>query len=135
MCVSRLNIVHASIDESGSIKGKIPGDQTGREICMRSFYNPSYGWDYHFRYTGEKKVGEVEVNLSVLKKGIKSNEVKSLQILLKGYGFKGANNKVLDIDGSFGANTEYAVKNYQKKNSIEVDGVVGSNTWNKLLKG
>lgn len=135
MCVSRLNIVHASIDESGNIVGKIPGDQTGKEICMRSFYNPSYGWDYHFRYTGEKKVGEIGMNLSVLKKGIKGNEVKSLQILLKAYGFKGSNNKVLDIDGSFGANTEFAVKNYQKKNSLEVDGVVGYNTWYKLLKG
>lgn len=135
MCVSRLNIVHASIDESGSIKGRIPGDQTGKEICMRSFYNPSYGWDYHFRYTGEKKVGEVEVNLKVIKKGMKDPEVGTVQILLKAKGYKGKDGKVLQIDNSAGSNTDFAIRAFQKKNSLEVDGVVGSNTWNKLLKG
>lgn len=50
MCVDENNIVHASINENGkTTNGKI-GDQTGKEICIRSFYNPSYGWKYHLRY-------------------------------------------------------------------------------------
>lgn len=52
MCVDEKNIVHASINEKGTVSGGKTGDQTGKEICIRSFYHPSYGWDYHFRYEG-----------------------------------------------------------------------------------
>lgn len=53
MCVDSKTIVHASINENGKTTGGKKGDQTGKEICLRSFYIPSYGWDYHFRYVGE----------------------------------------------------------------------------------
>lgn len=55
MCTSAHEIVHASINENGAITGGRTGDQTGKEICERSFYTPHYGWDYHLRYeeTGE----------------------------------------------------------------------------------
>ena len=49
MCVDANNIVHASINEKGTITGGKTGDQTGKEICERSFYIPSYGWKYHLR--------------------------------------------------------------------------------------
>ena len=38
-------------------------------------------------------------------------------------------------DGSFGSLTETRVKEYQNKNGLTADGVVGINTWNKLLGG
>lgn len=53
MAVSPTKIVHASINEKGKITGGKPGDQTGKEICTRSFYTPSYGWKYHLRYMPE----------------------------------------------------------------------------------
>lgn len=34
-----VTIGHASIDENGTIQGKKAGDQTGKEICTRSWYN------------------------------------------------------------------------------------------------
>ena len=40
----------------------------------------------------------------------------------------------ISADGIFGANTEVAVKNYQRTNGLSVDGIVGRNTWRKLLK-
>lgn len=49
MCISGGAIVHASINEKGKITGGKSGDQTGKEICTRSFYVPSYGWRYHLR--------------------------------------------------------------------------------------
>ena len=49
MCVDANNIVHASINEKGTITGGKQGDQTGKEICERTFYIPSYGWKYHLR--------------------------------------------------------------------------------------
>lgn len=39
----------------------------------------------------------------------------------------------ISADGIFGANTEVAVKNYQRTNRLSVDGIVGRNTWRKLL--
>lgn len=50
MAVDSKNVATASIDEQGTIVGKKQGDQTGKEIYIRSFYTPSYGWDYHLRY-------------------------------------------------------------------------------------
>ena len=39
----------------------------------------------------------------------------------------------ISADGIFEANTEVAVKNYQRINGLSVDGIVGRNTWRKLL--
>ena len=39
-----VRIGHASIDERGKIKGGISGDQSGREVCIRSWYRHSKGW-------------------------------------------------------------------------------------------
>lgn len=44
-------IVHASINENGEVKNGKPGDQTGKEICTRSYYNKP--WDCVLRYVGE----------------------------------------------------------------------------------
>ena len=37
------------------------------------------------------------------------------------------------VDGDFGGNTSLAVKTWQLKNSLVVDGVVGSSSWAKLI--
>ena len=37
------------------------------------------------------------------------------------------------IDGIFGQNTKKAVMNFQKSRKLSVDGIVGKNTWSKLL--
>jgi putative chitinase len=39
----------------------------------------------------------------------------------------------LNPDGNFGPNTEKMVKDWQKKNGLKDDGVVGDITWNKLF--
>lgn len=74
--------------------------------------------------------GMVEVKVSVLKKGAKGSQVKALQTLLIGYGFSCGNS---GVDGSFGGATDRAVRAYQKAQGLEVDGSVGSATWNRLL--
>lgn len=38
-----------------------------------------------------------------------------------------------DVDGKFGKGTQTAVKAYQKKNGLNADGVIGLNTWRKML--
>lgn len=37
------------------------------------------------------------------------------------------------LDGIFGAVTEKSVRDYQSKNGLQVDGLVGNKTWNKLM--
>lgn len=71
-----------------------------------------------------------EVELQVLKQGSKGSAVKALQILLIGYGYScGASG----VDGDFGSATLAAVKKFQKKMGLTVDGIVGAKTWAKLL--
>lgn len=63
-----------------------------------------------------------------LKKGSSGSEVSELQKLLNQNGFN------LDVDGKFGAKTDAAVREYQQKNNLAVDGIVGTNTWGSLTK-
>ena len=76
----------------------------------------------------------VNIEMLVLKKGAKGDEVKTLQYLLDAYGYAGADGRRLEKDGSFGDNTELAVKLFQKDSGLSVDGSVGSATWTALLK-
>ena len=70
------------------------------------------------------------VDLKVLKKCAKGEDVKALQHLLIGNGFSvGASG----ADGSFGAATDTAVRAYQKAKGLSVDGSCGGKTWAKLL--
>lgn len=48
MYIGSGQIVQASINEKGTATGGSPGDQTGKEFLVRSYYN--YPWDYVLRY-------------------------------------------------------------------------------------
>lgn len=65
-------------------------------------------------------------NYSQIGYGSSGNDVKTLQQMLKSNGYQ------LDVDGNFGPKTQEAVKDYQKKNNLAVDGIVGKNTWSSL---
>lgn len=45
-------IAHASIDERGKAKGGQAGDQTGREVCIRTWYNKPWGCVIRFKDRG-----------------------------------------------------------------------------------
>ena len=59
--------------------------------------------------------------MTTLKKGSRGNDVKTLQSKLN-----------LIDDVIFGSLTEEAVKEFQKKNGLTADGIVGPGTWAKL---
>ena len=76
----------------------------------------------------------IKVTLDQLERGSRGTQVKTLQRLLKQLGYKDSAGKVLAIDGSFGPATDYALRKFQKKSGVSVDGIVGTKTWAKLLK-
>lgn len=51
MSVDANRIVHASQSENGGIDGQT-GDQTGKEICVRFYYDLPYKNTVHYRYAG-----------------------------------------------------------------------------------
>ena len=71
-----------------------------------------------------------EVNMKTLKKGDKGPQVQALQALLIGYGYDCGRT---GADGDFGGATDSALRKYQSRNDLTVDGVAGPKTWANLL--
>lgn len=69
----------------------------------------------------------IEMELPVLKRGAKGDVVRTLQILLSGYGY------MLELDGSFGSKTENALMSFQEDVGLVPDGSCGRKTWTALL--
>ncbi len=82
--------------------------------------------------SGKRPGGEVKSSVSsvmhpTIRLGDKSDAVKELQKLLNKLGYK------LTCDSDFGQATESAVKDFQLKNGLVVDGIVGRQTWSQLV--
>ena len=73
--------------------------------------------------------GVCNVNLPILREGSRGGYVKSVQILLNAY--YGCH---LTVDGIFGPATKAAVINFQGKEGLAKDGVVGARSWPALLR-
>jgi N-acetylmuramoyl-L-alanine amidase len=82
--------------------------------------------------TNSKGANTVTIELLVLRKGENrgNEQIRTLQRLLKSMGYY-----KMDIDGSFGNGTKWAVEDFQAERGLEIDGIVGKNTWTELLKG
>lgn len=131
MFVGNGNLVHASINEFNGITGGKPGDQTGREICVRSYYNSP--WDCVLRYGEDKPTGKPTAKISGLpdlRRGDKGEVVRAAQILLNG---RKCSVGAYGADGDFGPATEAAVLAYQRRTGLDDDGIIGPATWAALL--
>ena len=73
---------------------------------------------------------EVNISLPTVRKGDTGNVVKILQAFLVAYEYSIG---ISGIDGDFGSDTESAVKQFQKNSGIDIDGIVGKDTWFKLF--
>ncbi|MBI4743503.1 MAG: N-acetylmuramoyl-L-alanine amidase [Actinobacteria bacterium] len=68
--------------------------------------------------------------METIKKGNRGKEVIDIQSRLTALGFKLGRE---GVDGVFGPATEKAVKEFQKKRKLFVDGIVGEETWRELV--
>ena len=128
--------------ESNSISGVGVID---KDICYRDYptiiKNGGYnGWAKgsggESDSTPELITASCELRMRYLAKEGYSNsekQVKTLQRLLRASDYLGADKLPLTIDGIFGRNTDYAVRSFQKDNNVNVDGIVGIDTWSKLI--
>ena len=63
----------------------------------------------------------------VLRRGDSGTKVQAMQYLLRQRGYS------ISADGVFGSGTENAVRQFQSAQGLTADGVVGQNTFNKLI--
>lgn len=91
-----------------------------------------HGQEYRSTFGGavktETKEESYEMNMRTMRKGDEGEDVRALQILLKGRGYNCGT-----ADGIFGSNTESKVIAYQKAKDLDPDGVVGPVTMGSLL--
>lgn len=86
--------------------------------------------------TSQGRVGTCTVVLGEYIQGCVDGEIKSIQRLLNGKGYKGKDGKKLTVDGEFGENTAYAIEQLQRKAGLKNInwGTVSSRTWGLLLE-
>ena len=108
--------------------GNYPDDKVRRrEIYSESFLIFGYARP---KYPTLENKSDINISFPTIRKGNCGNVVKVLQFALVAYEY---NIGKYGIDGEFGSDTESAVKQFQKNSGIEVDGIVGRDTWNKLM--
>ena len=79
----------------------------------------------------ESAAGSFTAVFPQLGKGSKGDKVRVLQELLLGRGYDLG---TYGADGDFGATTYRQVAEFQVRNHLSADGIVGENTWRKLLR-
>ena len=71
---------------------------------------------------------------SVYRQGSSGSPVRDIQLYLSNIAEKFPNVQREQVDGVFGATTDYSVRIFQQEFGLTVDGAVGRNTWNKLVE-
>ena len=74
-----------------------------------------------------------KIDLPVCRKGSKNVYVYRIQLILRWLKFKDQNGVDLEIDGSFGSKTTYALNSFKKVAGLPQDGVCDQITWTRLM--
>jgi len=109
----------------------LTSDDNGGAVMRRCRQRANILGGVRPKYEGD----EITVVLSILRSGSKGVQVKTVQRLLNDLYYTDSNGKKLKVDAEYGTKTIQAVKKFQKKRGITVDGIFGSNSWSELLKG
>lgn len=114
--------------------GSVYEMKNSRENCKHDKLS-ARSWTYYgipaFADYTDWEANKAMIELDILRKGSKGEQVKTAQRLLKALGYSVG---LSGIDGDFGKKTEEAVKKFQSKERLTTDGVIGQKTWEALLK-
>lgn len=127
--IEKVNGMSLTVIEGNN--GEYPNDLVRRRT-INSASSLIYGYARpKYSVTGSANGSDVDISLPTVRKGDTGTAVKILQLALVAYEY---NIGKYGADGDFGSDTESAVRQFQKNSKIEVDGIVGENTWSELLK-
>jgi hypothetical protein len=113
------------------IEGNYSNSVKRRTLNVDGLYIRGYAVPKYDKETATEPEQNNCLVIRILKKGDKGEDVRALQILLAGNGCKG---DMFEAGyGSFGANTEGAVKLYQRKIGVPQTGVADETVWCGLL--
>ena len=105
----------------------IPGEETG--IGDAAYYEAPKEQPKTAKDAAKtKKTEPTKIYYPTIRRGAKGDLVTQLQRFLAQDGSS------LTIDGIFGQGTQSAVRAFQRKYGLDVDGIVGPQTWGQLLK-
>ncbi|AEY64858.1 peptidoglycan-binding protein [Clostridium sp. BNL1100] len=121
MYIGNGQIVHASINENGTVTGGQAGDQTGKEICIRSYYNKP--WDCILRYN-EGSTPPTNGNTIVQKGQVQANNFTGSSIATDG--IRGAETK------KAGIKVLQTAMNLDYNAGLVVDGIWSTTSSNAL---
>lgn len=116
-------VEHFQAYYGGLVVDGIIGENTWSALCDDEFSR--LGWDFFYALKTTKY--PYNVQMPELYEGQIGNAVECLQLRLHAKGFFR-----LYIDGVFGQNTRAAVEEFQRREGLKVDGIVGQLTWRKL---
>jgi murein L,D-transpeptidase YcbB/YkuD len=78
---------------------------------------------------------QVNLSLPVLRQGGgPRSAVSRLQGIFNDFARLDDDEPIFDESGVFGPKTDHAVREFQQHHGLQVDGVVGKNTWKALLE-
>ena len=109
-------------------------EQVNKKLGVKSSYSStkSTTTSSNISSSTTKKKTKPTVAKPTIKNGSKGTQVKYLQQDLNYLGFKGADGKKLTVDGIAGTNVVYALKQFQKKYGLKIDGVYGDKSYAKM---
>ena len=82
---------------------------------------------------GEYPAGVVPYPGYLIRRGQRGENVRILQQYLRDIAQDYSTIPSIAVDGIFGSATENAVNAFQRYFGLDVDGIVGRNTWNRLI--
>lgn len=115
---------------SGSGVIKVIGGNQSDMICRKEYKQNGIQAVYRIKYEEPTTTW----NMRTIREGDEGDDVYLVQRLLRAEGYKMQGGKLLGLSKRFGPQTKYCVKNFQTKNGLDPDGIVGPLTYAALKK-
>lgn len=112
-----IDVIEGNYNNAVAYRDLQIGDKYIRGYCLPDYASKSEPCERYGR--------SITVDLHELYRGCEGEEVRALQILLMGRGYDVGK---CGADGSFGPDTEKAVRAFQRENDLDVDGIAGKDT-------